>query len=439
VQHQQPLKATYWIIVVCFMQVGGPFAGKTTVARSVAQMFGLQLLAPEQLVSDAVAAAQAWEQQQVPQQPEPQPGEQQQQQQQQQQHAVDQSQGQQLDELAEVAAAAEPPKQVLLGQRALQELQQGASVSDALLVELLVQGMLQAKDYAPAPPEPPPVEVKGPKGGKGATKTEPAASTAGGRGSTGGAANPAGSTTGGAQGSTRGSADLSISGGVSSAVLPAHLAAAAGAQGRGFVIDGFPATAEQAVLLERALTGLDLAAEQALVDGASLVAPPPLDVLPQLQRPLLSGLDAVLVLGCGDEAVAAKRALGRRLDPTTGETLITHMLSCCCLEQHLRGGVWRPAVVSRSSCACAAPLTLRVCLPPTAAGRIYHLEFDPPPANVPGLSERLIMVTGPDNDTAQVRSNTLVRSFAQPVESQTHCFKFNHAAKQQSVYHTLVQ
>ncbi|WIA32870.1 hypothetical protein OEZ86_006044 [Tetradesmus obliquus] len=207
-----------------------------------------------------------------------------------------------------------------------------------------------AREYAPPPPEPPTVEVKGTKGGKGAAKPEPSA--AGGRRSTGGAANSAGSTAGGTPGAARGSCDASSSGGAGSAVLPAHLAAAAGAQGRGFIIDGFPATAEQAVLLEKALTGLDLAAEQALVDWASLVAPPPLDALPQLQRPLVSGLDAVLVLSCKDEALAAKRALGRRLDPATG--------------------------------------------------RLYHLEFDPPPANTPGLSERLVMVTGSDNDTAQV-------------------------------------
>jgi adenylate kinase family enzyme len=311
---------------MCVLQVGSPFAGKTTVARSVAHMFGLKLLTPEQLVSDAVVAAQAWEQQQASQQPELPASDQEQQQQQ--QRASDQSLEQHLDEAAEAAAAAaKPPKQVLLGQRALQELQQGASVSDASLVELLMQGMQQAKDCVPPPPEPPPAQVKGTKGGKGAAKTEPETSTAGGRGSTGGAANPASSTAGGMQGSARGGADLSVSGGAGSAVLPVHLAAAAGTQGRGFVIDGFPATAEQAVLLEKALTGLDLAAEQALVDGASLVAPPPLDVLPQLQRPLLSGLDAVLVLGCADEAVAAKRALGRRLDPTTGE--LSHSAIIC--------------------------------------------------------------------------------------------------------------
>jgi hypothetical protein len=297
------------------LQVGSPFAGKTTVARAIAQMFGLKLLAPEQLVADAVAAAQAWEQQQQdPEQPKCN--------QEEQQHA-DQPLKQQAADPAAAAAAADSPKQVL-GQQALQELQQGTCVSDALLVELLMQGMQQALDYAPPSPEPPAVEVKGAKGGKGAAKAEPAGSTAAGsKASTAGAANSTSSTAGGAASASSSSSSC----GVATGVLPAHLAAAAGAQGRGFIIDGFPATAEQAVLLEKALTGLDLAAEQALVDGASLVAPHPLDALPQLQRPLVSGLDAVLVLGCKDEALAAKRALGRRLDPTTGVTGLTVWLS----------------------------------------------------------------------------------------------------------------
>jgi adenylate kinase family enzyme len=305
---------------IAVLQVGGPFAGKTAVARSIAQMFGLKLLTPEQLVADAVAAAQAWEQQQQqqegPQQPEPPTSSQEQ------QHAGELRQQQLIED---VNTAAEPPKQVLMGQQALQELQQGICVSDALLVELLVQGMLQARDYAPPLPAPPAVEVKGTKGGKGVAKAEPAGPAAkNSRGSSGGAANSAGSTAGAvasAAGSSAGSATCN-------ALLPAHLAAAAGAQGRGFISDGFPATAEQAVLLEKALTGLELAAEQALVDEVSLVAPPPLDALPQLQRPLVSGLDAVLVLGCKDEALVAKRALGRRLDPVTGGMLSMPPAQC---------------------------------------------------------------------------------------------------------------
>jgi hypothetical protein len=88
---------------------------------------------------------------------------------------------------------------------------------------------------------------------------------------------------------------------------------------QGFVCDGFPRTAAQAALLERALTGLDLEAEAQVVREASRIAPPPPESLPQLQRPLTSGLDAVLVLGLSDPALALKRALGRRVDPLTGK------------------------------------------------------------------------------------------------------------------------
>jgi hypothetical protein len=85
------------------------------------------------------------------------------------------------------------------------------------------------------------------------------------------------------------------------------------------VVDGFPATEAQAVLCEKALTGLDLAAEQELLEGASLIAPPPAAKLPQLQRPLLSGLDAVILLDCAQEMLALQRVLGKRVDPVTGE------------------------------------------------------------------------------------------------------------------------
>lgn len=53
----------------------------------------------------------------------------------------------------------------------------------------------------------------------------------------------------------------------------------------------------------------------------------------------LAGLDAVMVLETHDDGLAIKRALGRRVDPQTG--------------------------------------------------RVYHLEFDPPPPKEPGLADRL--------------------------------------------------
>ena len=54
-------------------------------------------------------------------------------------------------------------------------------------------------------------------------------------------------------------------------------------------MDGYPSNARQAELLETALTGLDLAAERALIASASLLAPPPPSTLPDLNRPLPSG------------------------------------------------------------------------------------------------------------------------------------------------------
>lgn len=52
-----------------------------------------------------------------------------------------------------------------------------------------------------------------------------------------------------------------------------------------------------------------------------------------------AGLDAVMVLETHDDGLAIKRALGRRVDPQSG--------------------------------------------------RVYHLEFDPPPPKEPGLADRL--------------------------------------------------
>lgn len=81
---------------------------------------------------------------------------------------------------------------------------------------------------------------------------------------------------------------------------------------------------------------------------ASTLAPPHVSALPQPDRPLYSGLDAVLCLRLDDLAIAIKRALGRRIDPSTS--------------------------------------------------RIYHLEFDPPPTDQPGIMERLETVTDDSND-----------------------------------------
>ena len=76
--------------------------------------------------------------------------------------------------------------------------------------------------------------------------------------------------------------------------LPAEavcsVAAAAGSMpAQGYVLEGFPATAAQARLLEKALTGLDLEQEAAMRAGASKLAPPPATAFPDPDRSLVSG------------------------------------------------------------------------------------------------------------------------------------------------------
>ena len=58
---------------------------------------------------------------------------------------------------------------------------------------------------------------------------------------------------------------------------------------QGYVLEGFPATAAQARLLEKALTGLDLEQEAAVRAGASKLAPPPATAFPDPDRSLVSG------------------------------------------------------------------------------------------------------------------------------------------------------
>lgn len=286
--------------------MGSPFSGKSVVAHTLAQAFGLKLLSPQQLVAEATAAAAAWQQQQ------------------------------QQSKVAEAAPHTEPgapvepgpsqpgpdlPVLVALGLQADAQLQAGQPVSDDVLVQLLLLGMQQAKAYVAAPPEPAQPETPAAKGSKAsapkaAGNTKSDAGAAGARhGTSSGGAAASGSHAHPALGVA-----AAMAAGLGSAApgpaLPANLAA--GVPGRGFVVDGFPAMEAQAVLLEKALTGLDLSAEQELLQGASLIVPPPASKLPQLQRPLLSGLDAVILLDCDQETLALQRVLGRRLDPVTG-------------------------------------------------------------------------------------------------------------------------
>lgn len=287
------------------------------MAHTLAQAFGLRLLSPQQLVTEAIAAARAWEQQSQADPAVP---------------TATAASG------TEQAVAAAPSPLVQLGLQADADILAGHAVSDELTVQMLLLAMQQAKTFVPADKlQEPTTETptKGTKAAtlKAATKSEGGAAGARHGTSWGGAAPAATSPTLGVAAAL--AAGLGSAG--SGPALPASLAA--GIAGRGFVIDGFPATNAQAQLLEKALTGLDLAAEQELLCGASVISPAPAAKLPQLQRPLLSGLDAVLLLDCADEAQALQRVLGRKLDPVTGadtgidlqNTLMqrTSQSSCC--------------------------------------------------------------------------------------------------------------
>lgn len=288
------------------------------MSHTLAQAFGLKLLSPQELVAEAISAAKAWQQQQKSDQTV--------------RAAVSRPASASSPATAakqpEASTIAPPSPLVELGLQADAALQAGQPTADHVMVQLLLLGMQQAKTHVHVPLEPPAPEppAKGSKGpaSKAGSGGKQEGGAAGGRHSAGGA--PPSSTAGAS--AVLGVA-AALAAGLGSAgpgpALPANLAP--GVPGRGFVLDGFPATEAQAVLLEKALTGLDLSAEQELLQGASVIAPPPVAKLPQLQRPLLSGLDAVVLLECADEGLALQRVLGRRLDPVTGVCRISLMAS----------------------------------------------------------------------------------------------------------------
>ena len=106
---------------------------------------------------------------------------------------------------------------------------------------------------------------------------------------------------------------------------------------RGFVIDGFPNSFEEAAALEKALTGLDPAREEFVRGRVSIVAPMrEHEVAAKATPTFISGLTRLSVLELPtepDAQAATRRAMGRRIDAMTG--------------------------------------------------KIYHLEYDPPPRTSP--------------------------------------------------------
>eukprot|EP01052_Picozoa_sp_SAG31_P009234 SAG31_NODE_481_length_15082_cov_13.818728_4_plen_1394_part_00 len=92
----------------------------------------------------------------------------------------------------------------------------------------------------------------------------------------------------------------------------------------GWVLENFPATAAQAELLEKQLSGIDadtVAGPPAESGPKALMAPAP---PPPPQPPLLSAVDTVIRLQLSDE-LATERAAARRVDPETGT--VYHMLN----------------------------------------------------------------------------------------------------------------
>lgn len=127
---------------------------------------------------------------------------------------------------------------------------------------------------------------------------------------------------------------------------------------QGFILDGFPRSVSQAMALEKAITNLDLPAELEYAAGSSTIAPPAPDTFRSPTRPLKSCLDSVVMLELEDTEAAVSRAVGRRMDPTTGT--------------------------------------------------IYHMDLSPPPGDVPGLLERLQPVKSLSNDTEQLQKRLQV-------------------------------
>ena len=134
---------------------------------------------------------------------------------------------------------------------------------------------------------------------------------------------------------------------------------------QGYVLDGFPCSKDQAALLEKYMTGLDLEKLKARKDSASKIAPPLDNKAANIDGTLVSGMDAVFRLSMDDESLALKRVLGKRVDPETQQ--------------------------------------------------VYHLEFNPPPVDDAGLVERLEEVENSITDLSIIEAR--LKHFAEGKES----------------------
>lgn len=65
--------------------------------------------------------------------------------------------------------------------------------------------------------------------------------------------------------------------------------------------------------MENSLTGVDLESEKKIITRSSSLAPPPSGYLPDPDRRLVSGLDAVITLELSDEKTSLERALARMM------------------------------------------------------------------------------------------------------------------------------
>jgi hypothetical protein len=100
------------------------------------------------------------------------------------------------------------------------------------------------------------------------------------------------------------------------AALVARAAASVDDARAGFLIDDFPTTPEQLVLLEKGLTGYEPVVDLKKKPPQSRLVPPPAGAT-EPPPPRAPGLDAVIRLEISDD-LARRRALGRRVDPQTG-------------------------------------------------------------------------------------------------------------------------